>query len=113
MALEDCESVLDKLLEKSAQGRIPWEPIADKHFRCTLEGYKFDVSKYEDAYRITMSDAQGFDIFHVSVQDEVFFSDPARENIFRKLSDLFEKARRKALDVDRKLVDVSGLLDRI
>ena len=51
--------------------------------------------------------------WHNQEQEEIYFSDPKRKEMFELLSDLYEVARRKALNLPDKLANVAELLDKI
>ncbi len=120
--VEDLEynAIIEKLLEKTRAGRVPWEDYGGNEFRCDLsedlpggEKYTFEVSKSDDRYALTMRDSRYRAIFSVVAQEEIVYTDPAKEEIFDSLSELYELARRKGLHIPEKLANVVGLLDRI
>lgn len=111
----EIQSILEKLREKTKAGRVPWREGELKglgQFSCELENYRFVVWKSEDTYGVRMEDADGRTIFFVKVEEEIVFTEE-REEIFSIVSDLYELARRKALNVPEKLASVAELLDRI
>jgi hypothetical protein len=105
--------VIEKLLGKSRQGRLPWETAHYRQFRCTLDQYTFAVSQTDSGYSLNMLDSDQNEIFSINVQDEVLFMKPENETLYNELTELYELARRKALKVDEKLAGVSALLDRV
>ena len=60
-----------------------------------------------------MKDSQWNEIFSESAQEEIIFHEAGKRVLFVALRDLYEAARRRALDVDRKLSGVTDLLDKI
>ena len=105
--------VIEKLLDKSKQGRLPWETAHYRYFRCTLDQYTFGISQTDSGYILNMQDSAHNEIFSLSAQDEVLFPSPEKERLYNELSELYELARRKALKVDEKLAGVSALLDKV
>ncbi len=110
-AVLDYEPIIRKLLEKSEEGRLAWEK-RNWPFVCTIDGqYTFEVARDGDTYSLTMKDSMGEDIFSVSREQEVVYREPKDKELLGMLRDLYELARRKALNVDEKLATVSALLD--
>ncbi len=107
--------VLEKLLDKTKAGRVSWAEAGAGQFHCELDNkYKFVVWKTEDKCGVRMKELIGSNsIFFVEAEEEIFYSDPKKAEMFQILSDLFELARRKALNVPEKLASVAELLDRI
>jgi len=71
------------------------------------------VRRLEDCYHPRMFDAEGNEIFAASVEEEVAYNDTEKSEVVQKLARLFELARRKALDVVKKLSTAEKILDRI
>lgn len=115
----DYDPIIERLLEKSEEGRVPWEKGRyDGWFVCILEVgpgrvYTFQIEKAEDTFTLRMKDADGNEIFSVSAQEEVVFGPWEKQLLFNRLRDIFELARRKGLSVDQKLSEVASLLDAI
>src|SRR5260370_20107437 len=107
------EPIIDKLLEKTKAGRVPWEDYGQNGFQCDLDQYKFRVWKSDDGYGLSMGDERQRTLFSLRAEEEIIWANPAKEHLFQSLSDLFELARRKALNVPDKLAGVAQLLDRI
>jgi hypothetical protein len=108
----DYAPVIEKLLDKSRQGRLSWDKGYLKDFRCTIDQYTFVVSAADSGYGLSMLDSDQNEIFSLNLQDEVIFSGENRR-LFDEVSELYELARRKALKVDEKLAGVSELLDKV
>jgi hypothetical protein len=107
------EPIIDKLLEKTKAGRVPWEDYGQNEFRCDVDQYKFHVWKFDDGYGLRMEDERQRVLFSVRAEEEIIYLQPEKERAFQLLSDLFELARRKALNVPDKLAGVAQLLDKI
>jgi len=60
-----------------------------------------------------MFDAEENEIFAASAEEEVVYNDTEKSELVQKLARLFELARRKALDVVKKLSTAEKILDRI
>ncbi len=107
------EPIIEKLVEKTKAGRVPWEDHGNSQFRCDLDQYKFFVWRYDDGYGLRMEDEYQRVLFSLRAEEEIIYSNPEKEHLFQTLSDLFELARRKALSVPDKLAGVAELLDKI
>jgi len=113
--VSDYLTVVDKLLDRTRQGKIAWESY-NYGFRATVGSYEFRVAKLEDRGDITISlgmlDDHSNEIFEVRLTD-----DPATLGKYRQhvsaLKELHELARRNALRVEEKVGEVSGLLDQL
>jgi hypothetical protein len=114
-ATVEYEPIVKKLLEKSEQGRLNWEKSPLGGFFCEIEGeYTFESKRIEDGYELTMDDSGGDVIFSsISGEEAIVYDDPKKEELFNMLRDLYEFARKKALNVDEKIATATGLLDRI
>ena len=110
----DSQPILDKLIRRSREGRVSWEVENRTSFFCSVEGqYTFQIAKYEDTYKLEMRDASNYEILSLSQSDQILFQNENERRLFESLSDLYEIARRKALQVEGKLATASDLLDRI
>jgi hypothetical protein len=108
------EPIVSKLLEKSGQGRLNWEKRVAGGFSCTIEGqYTFRALKNDDGYRLTMVDSAGDVMFSLTGEEAIVYDDPEKERLFNTLRDIYELARKKALNVDEKIASAAGLLDKI
>lgn len=121
--------ILEKLKAKSLEGRISWKTVSfeDNRFECDLENYKFTVWKREDRFGALMEESDspppagsigGFGsspviLFSVEADEEIIFRSDERRETYELLSDIYEVARRKALNVPEKLAGVAELLDKI
>jgi hypothetical protein len=108
----DYTPVIEKLLDKSRQGRLPWEPYEYQQFRCTVDQYTFTIRQRDSGYTLRMHDSDLNEIFSLNAEDEVVFTGESAK-VYNDLSELYELARRKALKVDEKLAGVSALLDKV
>ena len=107
------QPIVEKLLEKTRLGRVPWEDKGTNDFRCDLDQYKFTVSKSQDGYSLRMEDERGRVLFFLRADEEILFGDETAEQTFQALSDMYELARRKALNIPDKLAGATLLLDQI
>jgi len=131
------EPIVRKLLEKSEQGRLNWEkgelPVDDfgdssyatfagvtviqprpKVFHCTVEGrYIFQSRRIDQGYQLTMLDSEGNELFSITGEEAVVYEDSKQEELFNMLRDIFELARKKALNVDEKIATAAGFLDKV
>jgi hypothetical protein len=113
-AIVEYEPIVKKLLEKSEQGRLNWEKHGWGGFVCTIEGaYRFRSLKTDGYYELTMTDSQGDEMFSITGEQAVVYDDPKKEELFITLRDLYELARKKALNVDEKIATAVGLLDKV
>lgn len=122
---EEYLTVIQKLLERTREGKVAWEEQVES-FRIVTEGssstsllgvvqpYRFRISKVDDQgdIKITlqMLDDKNAEIFGLQVADD---PETLRKNrqLISDLKMLFELARRKALNVDAKIHEVSAILD--
>jgi len=110
----DYEPIVTKLLEKSREGRLNWEKDPLGQFACRIEGeYVFTSKTTEDGYGLTMEDSEGNVIFSITAEQDVVFAEPKQEELFNMLRDIYQLARKKALNVDEKIATAAGLLDRV
>ena len=115
MAELDQDQVIEILTEKTKQGRLNWigAPPLDI-FSCSLEGkYFISVNKIGNDFTMIMSDKEQNALFSIMAVQEVIFSEYAAEQRFNKLRTLHELARRKALNIDEKIAEVSDLLEKL
>jgi len=108
-------TVIQKLLERTRDGKVPWE-VFSYGFRAMVKSYEFRISKSEDRGDITVSlgmlDDQGHEIFEARLTDDPVTLGKYRQ-LVSALQDLYELARRKALNVEEKIGEVSSLLDEM
>lgn len=71
------------------------------------------VRRLEDCYHPTMFDAEENQIIAASAEEEVVYNDTEKSELVQKLARLFELARRKALDIVKKLSTAGKILHRI
>jgi hypothetical protein len=112
------KEIIAKLVEKTKAGKLPWfelEGVRSDQFYCDLDNqYTFSVWKKDDTYGLNMkSQSSSTLLFSVQEQDDIYFSDLKRKEMFELLSDLYEVARRRALNLPDKLANVAELLDKI
>jgi hypothetical protein len=115
----DYSSIVLKLLEKSIAGKVEWKQLgAGSNFLANLdEGFSFEIqqsfSKIDTTYTLVMRDSESRVVFDLSLTDdpETMISD--RQLLYEALGNLYDLARRKALNVDEKVERVSEILERI
>ncbi|GAC1638510.1 MAG: hypothetical protein NVS9B14_19100 [Candidatus Acidiferrum sp.] len=107
--------VLQKLRDKTLEGRVPWKTAGKNRFECELDGtYAFVTWRQEDRYGVTMTESQSEnDIFVVEAEEQIIYRQDEQREMYYLLSELFELARESALDVPGKLATVTNLLDKI
>jgi hypothetical protein len=117
----DYQPLIQKLLEKSKQERVGWSLSGGgrypTEFRCVLgegeEQYVFTIRKSATGYELEMWDGQGIEILKVLAEDQIIWTDESQETTFTLLGEIFELARRKALQVEPKLSYASRLLESL
>jgi hypothetical protein len=96
---------VEKLLNATQEGRVDWLPTAiEKQFAAAFSG-KWTVlvdqsRKDPDQYWLTLKDSDGQEMLTIFTADD------------RRISLVFEAARRQALKVDVALADVIKELDK-
>ena len=110
----ESKPIVEKLLEKTKAGRLHWEEsAADDEFRCVLGDYTFYVRRTQDGYGLRMEDAYRRVIIRTHADEEIVFADIEKEATFSLLSDVYELARREALQIPEKLANAAAILDKI
>jgi hypothetical protein len=113
-------AVIQKLTEKTEQGKVKWSPsvVTEDQYTCELDAFKFSTRKISFntgvSFTVTMLDNQGNELFNETAKGWYTLTrkDPDTPTyvLFERLQ---EAARRSAFDVDNKLFKVSKLLDSI
>jgi hypothetical protein len=108
-----------KLLAKTKEGKIDWKGTYDQSvFICVLDGqYTFELDKGKTAAGL------GFQKLIMKTGDEEVLTVRARsptqssprqeDEMFELLGELYDSARRIALNIDQKLNAVSNILDNL
>jgi len=107
------DEIIDRLTEKTDEGKVNWEQVYSLNkFSCTVDGeFTFSIEKsgrfgQEGTFmRLSMTDKENNEIFQVEHDVEY--------PLGRKLGDLHEAARRRALNVEDKIKAVKNILNRI
>lgn len=112
------KEIAAKLLEKTKAGKLTWSELEGRRsdtFYCDLDNqYTFSIWKEGDSYGLNMKPQSSSTVlFSIKEEEEIYFSDPRKKEMFELLSDLYELARRKALNLPDKLANVAELLDKI
>ena len=112
--------VITKLLEKSKEGKVDWKGTFESStFICALDGaYSFEVEKDRtqggmSLRRLTMKDKNQEEVFVLRANTPTPQSSQENDQLWLVLDELFERARRIALDVDQKVSEVNKILDKI
>ena len=106
--------ILEKLWEKTRQGKLPWIEGDFDSFSCELDAeYILEVFRRKDGYGLRMMDRYRKELAALKAEDELIFRDMERKQVFERLKDVYELARRQALNIPEKLATVSHLLDRV
>ena len=109
----DYVPIIRKLLEKSDAGKLAWKQTYDSDtFTCSVEGdFTLEVREFrydgDPHIVLVMRDSGNSEIFRISASRD------NRGDLASLLFEVFESARRVALDVDTKLNQLSTILDRI
>ena len=107
------EPIITKLLEKTRKGRVEWTKWGGG-YRCSLDDvYYFEVSKVEDSFLFSMKDDMGSDIFEEAAREEIYYADSRAEERVEMFRDLYELARRRALNADAKIAEAFSSLEKI
>lgn len=109
----DYRPIIRKLLEKSDAGKLAWKQTYDSEtFTCSVEGdFTLEVREFrfseDERVVLIMRDSANNEIFKLAAsRDEV-------GDLTTLLFEIFESARRVALEVDNKLSQLATILDRI
>ena len=122
--------ILEKLLRKTADGRLDWSAADNDRFLCQLdEKYVFTVWRTEGGFGAKMEagtlqflgglapspewQEPPARVFEITIDDRIYFESPEEKRAFELLSDLHEVARRSALRVPERLSEAAQLLDKI
>jgi hypothetical protein len=118
--LDEYLPIITKLLAKTKAGRVEWKGTFDSTtFICALEGeYSFEVERGKNSSgvwfcKLTMRDSSAADIFVLRAFAPTQTSSQQNDETYQVLDDVYDSARRIALDIDKKLADVSDILDKI
>jgi len=102
------------VLEKTRAGRIPWKPTAEEsNFIAAIGGqYVLSISAHDVSptaelphYALTLSDRIGNELTTVTDMDQ--------EISAKDIQELYETARRRAIQVDEKIGGVLAVLSRL
>ncbi len=109
----ETEPIIAKLLEKTREGRVDWEKWGSG-YRCAIDNeYFFVVSKIEDSFLFSMRDNLDDEIFQEIAREEIYYKDPRDEERLEIFRDLYELARRKAVNADKKIAGAFSSLEKI
>jgi hypothetical protein len=107
------EPVIRKLLEKTKAGKVDWLP-SDEGYQCSLgDNFRFFIRKIEDSYILSMEDEYQREIFKEVAREEIFDLDAADQEKVQIFKDLYEMARRIAVDAENKIDVAYSALEKI
>jgi hypothetical protein len=119
-AITEYLPVIAKLLDRTKARKIEWKGTYESTtFICALEGeYSFEIEKRKFSggnwFRsLTMKDKDGEMVFVAQAFAPDSETSIENDQLYTTLDELYEQARRIALDIDKKLTDVSEILDNI
>jgi len=112
----DLNPILNKLITKSEEGKVPWKPTYDSDtFIAALEGeFTFQITRTGAQYTFLMKDKEDHNLVEITSR-KLNQWEPGYEptdSYFGQLDELYDLARDVALDISKKLTDAETLLDR-
>jgi hypothetical protein len=113
---EEANRFATKLLKKTKEGKLPWEGTYDPNsFICVLNGdLSFTVAKDEqDSYFLEMKDDAETVAFRESMRAPDSQTSHAYDQQYEILAELYECARRAALQIDKKIARAEEFLDKL
>lgn len=108
--------LIDKLIAKSAEGKVPWKgTYEDMVFAAVLETVgTFQVRRDPRGnINLTMRDEDNKVVLELSAWPVDEETSQENDSMFRKLEELYERARRSALRVDEVVNRASDILDKL
>jgi hypothetical protein len=105
----DFDDLVNTLLQKTKQGRLPWKDAKDRDaFSCALGAFTFDLRRVEaddrTVIQLGIKDSPGHLLWEVRARSAVSSVRPEGQgNLYHHLCDLLELARNQALGLDAKL----------
>ena len=116
MADEQTIKFLDGVLSKTKEGRIPWKATAEEsNFIAAIGGqYVLSISAFDEAdswgntrrhYALILRDRDDVELTTITDTDQGISGDDLKE--------LYDTARRKALNVDEKIGSVLEVLNKL
>lgn len=102
------ETILEKLHQLSEEGKIAWKPTVDPStFSVVLGESSVHVSKnMHGIYHFRLLNSSGDDLDHTFYDSDRFSGDV-------RIADLYEIARRRALNIDAELDNVLSELSQL
>ena len=115
MALNDeYVAFAQKLLDKTEVGKVPWQATYDAAvFVAVLDEYSCEIRNERAGYTLTMKDKADIEMFSLTGYTPTVDTSPAVDRIHNLLEELYERARRTALDIDKKVAKASSFLDKL
>lgn len=111
--MDKMTGILNKLIEKSRDGKITWRDTAGKQTFMTMlgeTGVSIDFDSASGVYKLQILDNRGRLIESVSAGG---YGLRLRQETLASMKDLHEVARRSALNIDATLDKLSSHLDAI
>ena len=105
-----------KLLDKTKDGKLPWEATYDSNsFICVLDGdLSFTIMKGErELYALEMKDNAESVVFREAMRAPDSNTTSAYDRDYEILAELHERARRAALQIDKKIAKAEQFLDNL
>ena len=100
---EKMVKLLDLVVERTAKNEIPWQDTPDDSaFEAHMGDSSFSIEETREGYRFSAYDSSGRRLEAISTVPIQTFGDPTIQ-FNEKLSDLFDSARKQALQVDENL----------
>lgn len=101
------ETILEKLHQLSKEGKIAWKPtVAPSTFSVVLGESSALISRDKLTYRLRLLNSSGDDLDHTFYNSSILSGDS-------RIEELYEIARRRALNVDAELDNVLVELNRL
>ena len=96
------EAILEKLFQLSREGKIAWKPTVNPTtFSAVLGDSSALISKDGTTINLKLLDSSGDDLDHLSLWGD------------SRMEQLYESARRRALNIDARLDNVLGELSQL
>lgn len=112
--------IVEKLLDKTRQGKIEWKPTYEEMvFICAIEGqYSFEIKKGLTSggagfRKLTMKGTGEEELVVFRAAYPTQQTSTENDRLFEQLDELYDRARRLALNIDEKVQNVSAILDKL
>ena len=108
--------LVTKLLTRTRENKVVWKGTYEADtFVCVLEGgFTFQVERgASNSRKLEMTDSASATIFRMRAVEPDPETDQDNDQQWEPLEELWERARRAALDIDKKVNEASKILDKI